>query len=417
VIIRELRHAREIIGELACLKQDLVVFLGIYNSAEFFSKLEKWLPRLDTKGAPMLVVDNHSSDETWEWVKERLGQLLEGRPVVYVRNPVNLGATGSLALNMDILAGAKWVMTLHQDDEYLPTHVEEHKKVILTAPVNLGMISSESRSVSPKGKTLSYPRGAWFLASMASPADIFIAHLKNHSYPFSGATFSIKMLQEIPILWHSTAFPDTEMVLKALPKWGFHYIPKSTVRYLENPASESHALNGYQRDLGAFLALVRVFRCQEFSKLLRTLPLEQVRDFSIGLNDGLKIRLKDPTLLGLIQAIAQEAVVEECGPSRTGTEFLAPAFLDLGDHQAAATLSNLANFAPLERAEAAQDPIIFFSQDSSYNSPQGAGILTRLAPALLGLLPPALGRFLYTKYLELPFLNRSRSQWNFKWRR
>jgi hypothetical protein len=142
-------------------------------------------------------------------------------------------------------------MTLHQYDEYSPDHLEEHSKIMDQASASLGMISSESRSFSPDGRGLSCPRRAWLLGPAGSPADFFIGHLKNHSFPFSAASFGVEMLNNIPIVWQSAAFPDKDMVLRAIPKWSFHYSSRATVRYLENPNSESHDVSRGQRELGS----------------------------------------------------------------------------------------------------------------------------------------------------------------------
>jgi hypothetical protein len=418
MLIKELRRAREVVGEKSIGDADLAIFLGLYNAGDFFKKIERWLPVLDSHDAPILIVDNSSTDDSWSWLNERLKPMLSGNTVTLVRNPINLGGHGSLALNLDMVSSAKWVMTLHQDDEYLPNHVTEHIKVISRAPEGLGMVSSESRSVTPAGRALTYPRGAWLLGSSPSPADIFIAHLKNHSYPFSGASFRVKMLEEIPIPWHSTAFPDTEIVLRALPSWSFKYINRATVRYLENPISESHSLSSSQRDYGAFLALVRVFRAREFSALASSLDSQLIDDFSLGVNAALKIRLQDPQLLGLLQAIAQESIIEALGPNKLSCQLLSPAFRRIGDDPAAQSLSALADFGAGEGPQLDESTInLVTSADSNDEQNRTKNIFKSSAPALMGLAPKWVAKFIYVQILRFPIIKKSWPQWNFKWRR
>jgi glycosyltransferase involved in cell wall biosynthesis len=416
MLINELRAAREVIGDVTSLKRNSVIFLGLYNSAPFFGKIEKWLPSIEAKASTILIVDNASTDGTWNWARETLAPLLSNATVVLVRNSVNLGAWGSLLVNLDFLSSAEWVMTLHQDDEYSPNHLEEHLKIMNQASASLGMISSESRSFSPGGKELSYPRGAWLLGPDASPADIFIGHLKNHSFPFSGASFRVEMLSSIPILWHSTAFPDTEMVLRAIPRWSFHYISRATVRYLENPKSESHALSQGQRELGSFLALVRVFRSQEFSNLLRGLEALELKDFAVGVNSALRIRLTDVTLLGLIQVIAQEAILESSGLNKASAALLRPAFKDIGDFQASNTLSNLATFGEREPSIESEGSIALVQPAFRVDDSAAKRWSTRLLPTLLGALPRWLAKFLYIRALRSSHIRTTQPQWNFKWR-
>jgi len=91
---------------------------------------------------------------------QHFSTLLSNATLVLVWNPVNLGAAGSLLVNLDFSSSVEWVMTRHQDDEYSPDHLEEHLKIMDQASASLGMISSESRSFSSDVKELSYPRGA-----------------------------------------------------------------------------------------------------------------------------------------------------------------------------------------------------------------------------------------------------------------
>jgi glycosyltransferase involved in cell wall biosynthesis len=416
MLINELRAAREVIGDVTSLKRNSVIFLGLYNSGQFFGKIEKWLPSIEAKSLAILIVDNASTDGTWNWAQEVLTPLLPNANVVLVRNPVNLGAGGSLLVNLDFLSSAEWVMTLHQDDEYSPDHLQEHSKIMDQASSSLGMISSESRSFSPDGRELSYPRGAWLLGPDASPADIFIGHLKNHSFPFSGASFRVEMLNNIPILWHSNAFPDTELVLRAIPKWSFHYISRATVRYLENPKSVSHALSQGQRELGSFLALVRVFRSPEFSNLLRKLEMLELEDFAVGVNSALRIRLTDATLLGLIQAIAQETILEYSGLNGTSAALLRPAFKDIGDFQAFNTLSHLATFGERDPSIESEGSIAFVQPAFRVDDSTVKKWSVRLLPTLLGVLPRWLARLIYIRVLRTSHIRTTQPQWNFKWR-
>lgn len=416
MLIDEIRSARHEIGDLSCLSSEGVVFLGLYNTESYRAKIEKWLPALITGDTPILIVDNSSADDTWLWMQNFLMTLLKQKKVVLARNPVNLGGYGSLATSLDLLSSAKWVMTLHQDDEYLPGHLESHKAAMKSVPDQTGMISSESQSVTANGRKLSYPRGTWLLGKNPSAADIFIAHLKNHCYPFSGASFRIKMLLEIQVPWHSTAFPDTEIVLRALPRWTFHSIEKSTVRYLENPKSESHLLNREQKDFGAFMALVRVFRSAGFSELSQSLASDEVDDFAIAVHNSLAMRLGDAELGKVIQVIAQEAIIEAIGINSKSAELLIPAFDVIGDTQATNNLKTQANFRKNiydEAQEAFADKAQYISRvnltrtkDSKYAK----------VPTVLGQLPRPISRFLYLTLLRVPAIKKLLPQWDFDWR-
>jgi len=67
MLINEPRAAREVIGDVTSLKCSSVIFLGLYNSEPFFSKIEKWLPSIEAKYSSILIVDTASTDGTWNW--------------------------------------------------------------------------------------------------------------------------------------------------------------------------------------------------------------------------------------------------------------------------------------------------------------------------------------------------------------
>jgi glycosyltransferase involved in cell wall biosynthesis len=411
----EIRARREIIGELDSIESDHVVFIGLYNSAKFQGKIEKWLPSLMIEGVPLLVVDNFSSDGTWVWAKEVLRLLLPTTKVVFVRNPINLGGYGSLVTNLDLFKESKWVMTLHQDDEYDPEHLRSHIENSNGASNLLGMICSEATSVNSEGKRLGYPRGAWFLGPDPTAADIFIAHLKNHSYPFSGASFRTSMLREISIPWHSTAFPDTEIVLRALPSWSFKYLHSATVKYLENLDSESHVLSTEHRDFGGFLALVRVFRSDGFQRLSTQLDSADAELFAVAVHEALLVRIRDPLLQRLVQVVAQEAIIEFSGLSRTSARLLLPSFLEVGDSQAIANLVSNANFDVNHFQEAISPAEESGSQIKPLNSGSSQKSQRILIARFMGIFPPRFARAIYRLFLKLPYFRKRLPQWNFDW--
>jgi len=417
MLIDEVRAGREVIGELDAMDGDHVVFLGLFNAAKFHEKIEKWLPNLMIEGVPLLVVDNFSSDDTWVWATGALRLLLPTTQVVFVRNPINLGGYGSLVTNLDLLKESKWVMTLHQDDEYDPQHLESHIENSNEASNFLGMICSEAISVNPEGKRLGYPRGAWFLGPDPTAADVFIAHLKNHSYPFSGASFRLSMLRQIQIPWHSTAFPDTEIVLRALPSWNFKYLQSATVKYLENSDSESHALSTEHRDFGVFLALVRVLRSDGFQRLTTQLDSADAELFAVAVHEALPARIRDPLLQRLVQVVAQEALIEFSGLSRTSAKLLLPSFTEVGDSQAIANLETQANFsanqAKIEGSEAGEA----FSQVRSSSQSTKQNFWRTVIASVLGLLPPRIARAIYQGLLKVPCIRKHFPQWNFDWRK
>ena len=421
MLISRIWEKREIRGLARIPDVELTVFLGVYNASPYFKKIEGWLERLNLAGANLVVVDNASTDGTWDWIHDQLIPLLGDSWITSVRNPINVGGYGSLALNLDLVEKSKWLMTLHQDDSYSPDHVLGHLDAIQAADNSLGMISSEATSFTPNGDRLSYPRGAWLLGSAPEPADVFLAHLRSHSYPFSGASFRGDLLNSIQVPWHSTSFPDTEIVLRAAACWRFAYLSRSTVQYLENPTSESHALDQSQIEHGVFLALVRVFRSYEFARLVDELNVSSLDNFALGINSALRARLSNPSLLGLLQAIAQESLMHATGPIPASAFMLAGAFRGLGDHQASSTLDSLSGIASGQSQthfRLSKEKIIFSDHTSTVDREITNDLKTiAWIPTVLGDFPKWISKIIYLTALKLAPVRRKRPDWDFRWKK
>ncbi len=280
------------------------MFLGVYNADVFRERIELWLTRLDLQGTFLLISDNASTDSTLTWITPLAERM--GVPFSIVRHKKNLGGYGNLASNLNSMTQGKWVTMLHQDDSYQPGHIQAHRRSLNHAPSNLGMIFSEARSVDEKGKVVPYPRAHWLFGDSEDPIRVFLAHVKHHVFPFSGATFSIEALRRFPVPYNSTAFPDTEIVMKMISDYDVRRARGVTVDYLENPISESHSLNSVERDLGAYQALIRVFSHSSFEKLCRQVPESKLPDFLRALLSGIDIRISHRVLASLLKQAAYE---------------------------------------------------------------------------------------------------------------
>jgi hypothetical protein len=142
----------------------------------------------------------------------------------------------------------------------------------------------------------------------------------------------------------------------------------------------------------------------------------ELEDFAVGVNSALRIRLTDATLLGLIQAIAQETILEYSGLNGTSAALLRPAFKDIGDFQAFNTLSNLATFGEREPSIESEGSIAFVQPALRVDDSTVKKWSVRLLPTLLGFLPSWLARFIYIRALRSSHIRTTQPQWNFKWR-
>lgn len=389
-------------------KFEHIVFLGTFNADPFRAQIERWLPRLDLADVALIISDNHSTDDTFHWISEVISKLDCYSEITV--NERNFGGYGNLAMNLEKFKKAKWVTTLHQDDEYAPQHVQNHRKVISKSDSNLGMICSEATSITPDGEKMGYPRAHWLLEDQSDPVTVFLAHLRNHVYPFSGATFSKDVLLRFPIPWHSTAFPDTEIVMKMAIEYKTSFARGVTVTYLENPASESHSLTPEHREFGAFQALIRVFAHPNYKKLCELLSKEEISGFLKSLDDGISQRFQDPLYSHLMKQAAFEITAQHIGTSAEMASYLAKGYLRVGDVRALDTLlvlgariSNRSPSAPETKPQVKSSP--------------GPPRNVVLAVKFSAIMPRGLRRVLFKALMKIRIGKTILSNWDFDWKR
>ena len=379
-----------------------VVFLGIYNAERFVAKIGDWLPNLRFGDSVLVIADNVSNDNSLEMVSELAQQTRV--PYAVIRNARNYGGYGTLAVNLEYFQDAKWVTTLHQDDSYRPNHLDAHREILNNAPENLGMIASEAVSIDLRGRSVPYPRASWLLDPGADPVTIFLAHLKQHVFPFSGATFAKQALLDFPIPWHSSAFPDTELVMKMVADYSLTFAPGITVEYLENPQSESHYLSDSHRDLGAFQALIRTFAHPNYAKICKAVRPGSQGMFLAALKEGIQVRIHDPQLRKILIHTSLEMSSEHFGMSPQIVDRLVEVYADAQDYRAVEVLANVDDGGQGFDLENPRVGIRHTRRASR-------GFL--LTP--LGLLPRQLRVFLAKFLMSSRLGKRILKSWNFEW--
>ena len=383
------------------------VFLGTFNASTYREKIESWLPRLDLTGTCLVVSDNSSTDETVDWMLKLIQSLRV--PSVLIRNQHNLGGYGNLMRSLPFLEGVSWVTTLHQDDSYSHDHVQLHVEQVAASTQDLGMICSEAASVEENGRKIPYPRAHWLLEGEPDPKTVFLAHLRNHSYPFSGATFRKRMLEDFSVPWHSTAFPDTELVMKACVRYKASFTKGVSVEYLENPISESHRLDSSQRDFGAYFALARVFGHQSFRTLCLSISEEEQPNFIRSLSEGISIRFQHESLRSQALQLAMEMTSEHFGPSQGLASELISGYSRVGDSGAVGILETFGATSREEHLPEGADDLVRKKPGVSRNMIRN-GLLK-----IAGTVPKPARRLLFQLVMRTSIGKKKFKAFDFDW--
>jgi hypothetical protein len=271
------------------------------------------------------------------------------------------------------------------------------------------MVCSEALSITPEGKRIGYPRAHWLLENNPDPVSVFLAHLRNHAYPFSGATFSKEVLLNFPIPWHSTSFPDTEIVMKMAVDYRVEFADGVTVKYLENPNSESHSLAPMHRDFGAFQALLRVFAHPNYEKLCRQIPERDFSGYLKSLDEGISQRFQDTSYSELMKQAAFEITAQHIGTGVAMANHLAEGYARVEDVRALEILEALGARLPKTAQRVAGEK---GGERSIKNSPRITGYLAVLS----SLIPRGLRKFLFKVLMKSKFGKDKLASWDFDWR-
>lgn len=305
-ITKKLQDNREILSNNVSFFDFLTVYVGVYNGKSYLNDIFKFIESSDWENTNLIIVDNASTDGSWSEIISRATSL--NMPYKLIRNPINLGGGGSFDLNKDLLH-TEWVTFIHQDDMYLSKHLPTLRDAARSSDSKTILISTEMGSMDQRGNLLyTTPRAIWMLRDK-SPNSYFLANLRTHIVPWGSSIFRTKQFLSVDLAWHSTAFPDTEVLLKMCALGDFVNLPVQTMIYRESSISESHGLGNREKEIAAVAALARVFSSDEFKLLAKQIPLNRREEFMEAINSGLAIRLQDTDLSKIVELIAEESLL------------------------------------------------------------------------------------------------------------
>ncbi len=285
----------------------LTVFLGIYNGSQYLESLFNQINNQKFQDFNLLVVDNASTDDSLEklfsWKNSFSNRL------TLVTNSTNLGAHGSMQNNFDLIV-TPWFAQMHQDDFYFPNHLETLHENILNSDPNIIAVSTLMGSMNSEGVQVSAPpRASMFIQDFDCPSAL-LQNLRTHCVPEPSSAFNTAVFRETFSLFHSTAFPDTEQVLRLCSKGKFKYIAKETMLYRENPLSQSHSVERLESVIETYMALSRYFHSFEFKEIfLMVEKFERVR-FIQAVLSAIKYRLNHEALVSLLSLSILEKCIE-----------------------------------------------------------------------------------------------------------
>jgi hypothetical protein len=302
-----LRVGRKTLGSLDLgLPLNTTVFLGLYKGEQYIKERIQDLEAQTSQDFYLVIVDNCSPG----FDLSTLSNLLESSKKFanrykLVQNPINLGGLGSFQLNLDLVPTA-WITFFHQDDKYLPNHVESHLQAIKSGNESLSSVSTDLGSLNSEGKKVPVPpRANWFIDNSSEQAT-FLANVAEQVVPFASLSMRKAIFEADQVAMHTVAFSDSEQTLKSLMRGEHEFVKKQTVLYRENPISESHTQGAKVRTFSATIGLLKVFASDLFIDYARKISSNDRGPFVAKLEDAIRRRIQDSAFADLVWTTALE---------------------------------------------------------------------------------------------------------------
>ncbi|TMQ68383.1 MAG: glycosyltransferase family 2 protein, partial [Candidatus Eisenbacteria bacterium] len=147
----------------------ITIAIPVFEREELVRKALESALRQPAADLEILVVDNASTDRTWEVLNSYRDPRLR-----LVRNERNLGLFGNFNRCI-FLARGRYVTTLCSDDMLLDGFLEPARKLLDVDP-EVGMVSSRGRAVDPRRGT-TFPLGGNLPAGIYAREDAIAAAL------------------------------------------------------------------------------------------------------------------------------------------------------------------------------------------------------------------------------------------------
>ena len=396
--------------------QRITVFLGIYNGAKYLHSLKEQLISQTFQDFHLMVVDNASTDDSFEKLLSWESDF--GDRLSLHRNEENLGGGGSLYKALaDNYVKTEWFVTLHQDDFYLPNHLEVIAETLREIPTNVVAVCTGMGSMDENGKTqVSPPRAAWLIDD-TSAVSSFLINLRFQTLSFPSSAFKTKAFDECFRYWHSPAFSDTETTLYLCAHGEFRYVQTETMKYRENSQSESHVVNSLEASISAATSLSRVFTSREFRLILQSVGESNRANFFSELISSIDLRIPESPLSHFVKILA----TEECSrvweyQEGTATLALSSIYDGLGSKFSSTLLAGLSGQEPVKATSDLEVALSELSRVKAAEISVSASNSRSTLWSILSNLPLAVRIKLFRAYVRIYAIKEPNHYWNARWR-
>ena len=289
------------------------IFLGTYNGEKWVSDSINYLERQDAKPFDVVIIDNGSTDKTVPIIQKKLKEADLVNNYKLIVNESNIGAIATFLDRLELF-NSEWIIMVHQDDVYLPNYISTLKSAIENVSSETSIIFSAMRRIDEKNQEILSPPT---LASKLSEKDRFqnlLLSIQLQPVNFPACAMKTSSLNSIQTSRHTTAFNDTEMILKLLCVSDIKYVAEETVFYRVHQGNASNITSTNASDYSVFIGLIEFINSKEFNSIVTTNSTDE--NFKLLINafaNSIKIRIINEDLQKVLSYIIAERLIRQFG--------------------------------------------------------------------------------------------------------
>ena len=321
------------------------VFLGTYNAEPWIERAIHALENQDAEPFTVKIIDNASTDGTINILEKIFNNYKLRNKYVLIKNSKNIGAISTF-LDQLHLFDSEWILMVHQDDYYHSNHVSTLANQLKSVSNSTSCIFTAMKRINASGEEILAPPT---LSSQLSNDRVqnFMLSLQISPVNFPACALRISDLKKVDTTRHTTAFNDTELLLRLMCISDFKYLPVETMHYRVFPGNASSSTSTKSNDRAVFVGMNEILHSDEFKKLLTSINSKaQFEKLVNAIDQAIDIRISSTDLQNLMKNIAAETLIRqkkyEISPI---SSFLINSLKSLGLENEASTVNNLTNYS------------------------------------------------------------------------
>ena len=312
-------------------KELFEVFLGTYNAEPWIEQVISSLEAQDCAPFTVKIVDNASTDDTILLSENLFSRNAFKNNYTLLKNNKNIGAISSFLDRLDQF-DSDWIVMIHQDDIYHPDHIRTLSSAIMASNENTGVIFTAMKRVDGEGNVQVSPPTLSSKLSKTNRLENFMLSLQLSPINFPACALKVSELLTTNTTRHTTAFNDSEMLLRIMCVSDVCYVPSETVHYRVYPGNAAAITSSLANDRAIFVGLVELFHSKEVDEVLRLAKTSSHWEKLVAsIDQAIEIRIENAEIKNLTRNMIAETLIRRFGYHNLAiTKFLANSLLTLG---------------------------------------------------------------------------------------